>query len=305
MNAYDIKIVQVNMGLRCTNSCKHCHIEASPKRTEMMDWTTTQLVIDAAHKLRPEMVDITGGAPELNPLLTRFVNALRKDGQTVQVRTNLGVLLEKGMEEMMPFYKGANAKLVASLPCYTKENVDSQRGDGVYDKSIDALKRLNALGYGSDPKLQLDLVYNPGGAFLPGEQSELESAYRENLQKDHGIVFNNLRTITNMSIGRFQNWLRQQNQYEKYNQLLRDSFNPQTLDGLMCRHQIEVAWDGSIYDCDFNLALGLPVDLGSTGNIRNLNIDALSKRRIVTGEHCFGCTAGHGSSCGGALIHNS
>ncbi len=305
LRACDITTVQANIGLRCINSCMHCHLEASPKRNEMMDWETMQVVLDIAHKIRPELADITGGAPELNPLLPRFVSALRKDGHNVQVRTSLTVLLEPGMEEMIGFYRDAGVRLVASLPCYTKANVDSQRGDGVYDKSIEVLKRLNAVGYGSDADLQLDLVYNPGGAFLPAEQSSLESDYRENLHKDHGIVFNNVRTLTNMPIGRFQRWLRQQNQYEQYNRLLRESFNPRTLEGLMCRHQIEVAWDGQVYDCDFNLALRAPIGNGVPAHVKDFDIDTYSKRRIVTGDYCFGCTAGNGSSCAGALVPNS
>jgi len=301
LNARDVTTIQVNVGLLCTNSCMHCHLEASPVRTEMMGWETMQLVVGVADKVRPKIVDITGGAPELNPLLSKFINALRKGNHTVQVRTNLAVLLQPKMIEMMTSYRNAGVRLVASLPCYTKTNVDAQRGIGVYEKSVEALKRLNAIGYGSDVGLKLDLVYNPGGAFLPGEQSSLESDYREHLHKEHGIVFSNLRTITNMPIGRFQNWLRQQNQYEEYRQLLRDSFNPETLDGLMCRHQIEVAWDGRVYDCDFNLALRAPVNNGVSTHVRDFDVDAYSKRRIVTGEYCFGCTAGHGSSCGGAL----
>ena len=303
--ACDVAIVQVNVGLRCNNSCMHCHLEASPNRSELMDWETMQQVVDAARKIRPDLVDITGGAPELNPSLNKFVSALRRDGHMVQVRTNLAALLEPGMEEMIGAYKDAGVRLVASLPCYTKVNVDAQRGTGAYEKNVEALKRLNAVGYGSDPNFRLDLVYNPGGAFLPPEQSSLESDYRENLHRDHGIVFDHLMTITNVSIGRFQTWLRQQHQLEGYNRLLRESFNPQTLDGLMCRHQIEVAWDGLVYDCDFNLALRLPVGNGSAAHVRDFDVDAYSKRRIVTGEHCFGCTAGHGSSCGGALVPNS
>jgi radical SAM/Cys-rich protein len=302
LTACDIAIVQANIGLRCNNSCVHCHLDAGPKRGEMMDWQTMQAAIDIANQTKPELVDITGGSPELNPLLHRFVGALRADGHNVQVRTNLTVMFEPRMKEMVEFYKNARIKLVASLPCYTKVNVDSQRGQGVYDKSIEALKRLNAAGYGSDPDLKLDLVYNPGGPFLPGEQPALESDYRENLHKEHGIVFNNLRTITNMPIGRFGRLLKQKNEYEQYNLLLRESFNPQTLDGLMCRHQIEVAWDGLLYDCDFNLALHAPIGNGCPAHAKDFDIDMHSKRRIITGEYCFGCTAGHGSSCRGALV---
>jgi radical SAM/Cys-rich protein len=264
-----------------------------------------QNVINIANQTNPEFVDVTGGSPELNPLLHRFVSALRADGHAVQVRTNLTVMFEPRMEEMAQFYKNARVKLVASLPCYTKVNVDSQRGRGVYDKSVQALKRLNALGFGSDPDLRIDLVYNPGGAVLPGEQSALESDYRENLQKEHGIVFNNLRTITNMPIGRFQSQLKKNNEYEQYNRLLRESFNPLTVGELMCRHQIEIAWDGLIYDCDFNLALHMPVNNGVSPRAENFDLEAYSRRRIVTGDYCFGCTAGHGSSCRVALAPSS
>ncbi len=305
LNAHDITIVQVNVGLRCVNSCMHCHIEAGPTRNEMMNWETMKQVMAIVRHMQPELVDITGGAPEMNPLLSKFVGALRKEGQNVQVRTNLTTLLESGMQEMIEFYKDQGVSLVASLPCYTEANVDLQRGKGVYEKSIKVLKRLNASGYGSDPNLKLNLVYNPGGAFLPPEQSQLESDYRKNLGKEHGIVFDNLLTITNIPIGRFGNWLRQENQYEEYKQLLKDSFNPQTLGGLMCRHQIEAAWDGRMYDCDFNLALGLPIGDGKPALVRDFDPGRYVGRRIITGEHCYGCTAGYGSSCGGALVSGS
>ena len=267
----------------------------------MMDWETMQAVVDIANQTSPEFVDITGGSPELNPLLHRFVSTLRAEGHEVQVRTNLTVTCEPRMEEMIQFYRDTGVKLVASLPCYTKANVDSQRGQGVYQKSINALKRLNAAGYGSNPDLKLDLVYNPGGAVLPGEQSQLESDYKEHLGKEHGIVFDHLRTITNMPIGRFERALQQSDELEPYNTLLRESFNPQTVDGLMCRHQIEVAWDGLLYDCDFNLALGLPIHNGAPARAKSFEVDKYSNRRVITGNHCFGCTAGHGSSCRGAL----
>jgi len=317
MNAFDRKIkevtgsylesraietIQVNVGLRCNNLCAHCHLQASSERTEAMDWPTMQLILSAAHGVRPMSVDITGGAPELNPLLCRFINALREDGQSVQVRTNLTVLLEPEMAEMMRFYADAGVKLVASLPCYLKREVDAQRGDGVFERSIEALKRLNAIGYGSNPHLELDLVFNPEGAFLPPEQPSLEAEYREELGGNYGIAFGSVLTITNMPIGRFLRMLRRANQYRKYERLLRESFNPQTIEGLMCRHQIEVGWDGMIYDCDFNLALGIPIDYGAPPHIRDFDVSRHSRRRVVTGGHCFGCTAGHGSSCGGALV---
>jgi len=302
LSASDITIVQANVGLRCNNSCVHCHLDAGPKRTEIMSWQTMETVVNIANQTRPQLVDVTGGSPELNPLLHRFVSTLKGEGHDVQVRTNLTVIFEPRLQEMIEFYRNSRVKLVASLPCYTKVNVDSQRGKGVYDKSVEALKRLNAAGYGSDPDLKLDLVYNPGGAFLPGEQSQLESDYRENLQKEHGIVFNNLRTLTNMPIGRFRHVLKENNELDQYTRLLRESFNHQTLDTLMCRHQIEVAWDGLLYDCDFNLALSAPISNGGPVKAKDFDIEIHSKRKLITGEHCFGCTAGHGSSCTGALV---
>ena len=302
LKARDITMVQVNVGLRCNNTCTHCHLEAGPARTEMMDWDTMEAAISIANQTKPEFVDITGGSPELNPLLRRLVKTLRAEGHEVQVRTNLTVISEPRMEEIVEFYRNSGVKLVASLPCYTKVNVDTQRGEGVYNKSVKALKRLNAAGYGSNPDLKLDLVYNPGGAFLPGEQGSLESDYRENLRRDHGVVFSNLRTITNMPIGRFGRTLLKNGEYEEYNKLLKESFNPQTLEGLMCRHQIEVAWDGLLYDCDFNLALHAPVGDGVSPRARDFDVDRYSHRKIVTGNYCFGCTAGHGSSCRGALV---
>jgi radical SAM/Cys-rich protein len=298
--ASDITVVQANVGLRCNNSCVHCHLEAGPARTEMMDWDTMEAVANIARQTKPELVDITGGSPELNPLLKQFVMTLRAAGQDVQVRTNLTVISESRMDNMVEFYRDNDVKLVASLPCYTKVNVDAQRGSGVYERSIEALKRLNDAGYGSE--LKLDLVYNPGGAFLPGEQASLESDYRDNLQRDHGVVFSNLRTITNMPLGRFQRLLQRDNEYEQYDRLLRESFNPQTLGGLMCRHQIEVAWDGLLYDCDFNLALHAPIGNGLSPRAKDFAAEQYIQRRIVTGNYCFGCTAGHGSSCRGALV---
>lgn len=302
LDSRGIETVQVNVGLRCNNLCAHCHLQASPERTEAMDWPTMQLILDVINCVRPAFVDITGGAPELNPLLRRFINALREGGQSVQVRTNLTVLLEPEMATMMGFYADAGVKLVASLPCYLKREVDAQRGDGAFERSIEALRRLNAIGYGSNPHLKLDLVFNPEGAFLPPEQSSLEAEYREELCGNYGIAFDSVLTITNMPIGRFLRLLRRTHQYRKYERLLRESFNPQTLEGLMCRHQIEVGWDGRVYDCDFNLALGIPIDYGAPPHIRDFDASRDSSRRVVTGGHCFGCTAGHGSSCGGALV---
>jgi len=296
-----IKTLQVNVGLRCNQACHHCHVEASPQRRETMDWPIIEGVLDAAKEAQCQKVDITGGAPELNPHFRRFVTALRQEGFCVQVRTNLTVLLEEGMEGMPQFFRAHEIHLVASMPCYLEENVRAQRGGGVYEKSVGALRRLNALGYGSEPSLPLNLVYNPGGPFLPPLQSALEADYRQQLGQRFGIVFTRLLTITNMPLGRFRAELSRRNEEQTYLQLLRRSFNPQTVESLMCRTQISVGWDGTLYDCDFNLALGLPVDHGAPSHIQAFRSSELKRRRIVTGEHCFGCTAGFGSSCAGAL----
>jgi len=293
--------IQVNVGLRCNQACRHCHVQAGPKRTELMDWPTMERIVSLARDVRPKLVDITGGAPELNPNLKRFVTALRKNGQHVQVRTNLTILLEPGMEDMIAFYKDAGVKLVASLPCYEKAEVDSVRGDGVFDKSIKALKLMNKAGFGTKKGLVLDLVFNPEEDFLPPETAELEKEYKKIMKKEFGISFNNVFTITNMPVGRFLSWLRAHGKEDEYLGLLKGSFNPSTVDALMCRSQIDIGYDGSIYDCDFNLGLGVKVGFGTPTDIKDFDPAKHAKRRIVTTAHCFGCTAGHGSSCGGAL----
>ncbi len=297
-----IEILQVNLGLQCNQQCIHCHLEASPLRTEMMEWPVIELVLEAARHSRCQLVDLTGGAPELNPHFSRFIKALRKECHQVQVRTNLTVLFEPGMENLSEFFREHEVHLVASLPCYLEENVSAQRGKGVYERSIDAIRQLNALGYGFESALSLNLVYNPGGAFLPPSQVALEEDYRRELGNRFGITFTRLLTITNMALGRFRKDLGRRNQEEAYLQLLRESFNPKTVEGLMCRHQVSIGWDGILYDCDFNLALSFPVNHGAPDHIRSFRIEDLAKRRIVTGDHCFGCTAGSGSSCAGALV---
>lgn len=302
LKAYNIEALQVNIGLRCNSHCSHCHVQASQARVEMMNWGMMQLVISKAHEIKPKLIDITGGAPELNPYLGKFVKTLRENGHKVQVRTNLTILLEMGMETMIEFYRDNGVKLVASLPCYLRKEVDSVRGDGTFQKSIEVLKRLNRVGYGLDSELELDLVFNPEGAFLPPEQSSLEHEYQSELQERLGIAFDKLIAISNMPVGRFSQLLHKHNMYEKYDQLLRESFNFKTLEGLMCRHQVDVGWDGTIYDCDFNLGLRLPIGYGFPSHMTAFDLAKLSCRRIFTGNHCFGCTAGNGSSCGGALV---
>lgn len=310
LRAQSIDTIQVNIGLTCDLACRHCHVESSPKRKEQMEWDTMLLVFSATEQAGAGTIDITGGAPEMNPNFRRFVCYARDKGLSVCVRTNLTIMLHEGYQHMPEFFRDQNVHLVASLPCYLPENVDRQRGHHVYENSIEVIKRLNACGYGVNPALPLTLVYNPLGPSLPPEQKTLEQKYRRELHRRFGITFTRLYTITNMPIGRFAHDLRRDGHHERYLQLLRDSFNLGTVDGLMCRFQLHVSWDGTLHDCDFNYALGIPTgvvghrfETGGTlpQHIRDFCRDTLINRRIATGTHCFGCTAGHGSSCGGAL----
>jgi len=302
MDCRDLDTIQLNLGLVCNQSCMHCHVSASPGRSESMDLPTMELVVDAAREASPRRVDITGGAPELNPHFRWLVEALTAEGLDVQVRTNLTAMLVPGMEDMPVFLRELGVGLVASMPCYLEENVTAQRGGGVYMASVEVMRRLNALGYGSESGPALDLVYNPGGAFLPPDQAKLEADYRRELMSRFGLRFSRLLTITNMPIGRFQARMIDERKDREYLRMLEESFNPDTVDGLMCRHQVSIGWDGTLYDCDFNLALGLPVTAGAPGHVREFDPERLVGRRIVTGPHCFGCTAGCGSSCKGALV---
>jgi radical SAM/Cys-rich protein len=301
IQAQGVRILQVNVGFKCNLSCRHCHLECGPHREEMMDWETMNQTVRAVDQLQPEMIDITGGSPELHPHLKRFILSLRSMGHTVQARTNLSVLLEQGSEGMPEFYKENRVRLVASMPCYLEENVNRQRGEGVYKKNVRMLRILNDMGYGKDEDLPLFLVYNPAGPVLPPEQRPLEEDYKRELSQRFGIVFTGLYTITNMPIGRFWDGLKRENKAEEYMKILLRSFNCLTVDELMCRYQVSVGWDGTLYDCDFNLALGLPVQKGLPCHISDFDPDRLANRNVVTGKHCFGCTAGLGSSCGGAL----
>lgn len=295
-----LETVQVNIGLRCNLACHHCHVESSPTRDEEMSWETMQAVLRAARISGARTLDVTGGAPEMHPRFVDFVEAGVSMGLHVIVRTNLTILLQKDYQHLPGFFASQGVHLIASLPCYLETNVDKQRGKHVYRESIDVIQNLNAIGYGVDPRLVLDLVYNPGGPSLPPPQKKLEEAYRTELLGRFGIRFNQLYTITNMPIGRFLHDLRRDGQAEKYAQVLYDAFNPSTLSQLMCRHQIHVGWDGRLYDCDFNYGIDLPVN-GPVNHIQNFDPDAYRARRIATGAHCFGCTAGCGSSCTGTL----
>src|SRR5437016_928030 len=295
--------LQVNVGKRCNQACHHCHVEAGPQRREMMtDEVAKRVLTLLASSPGVELLDLTGGAPELNPNFRWLIREARRLGRRVIDRCNLTVLLEPGMEDLPEFFATHAVEVVASLPCYGPENVEKQRGRGVFDKSIEALRRLNALGYGCpDAPLVLNLVYNPVGAFLPPPQAELEARYKDELRRGFGIEFHRLFTLTNMPIKRFAEFLARQGQQEAYASLLVNHFNPSTVPGLMCRSLLSVGWDGSLYDCDFNQMLELPLGAG-VRTIWELDaIDAVARRPIATGSHCFGCTAGAGSSCGGAL----
>lgn len=296
-----IDTVQVNIGLVCNLACRHCHVESSPNRREQMSWQTMQQVLSAAERAGAQTLDITGGAPEMHPHFCAFIDQAQSQGLRVMVRTNLTIMLQDGYTHLPQWYAQRGVHLVASLPCYLPSNVDRQRGRHVYAESVEVVRLLNEAGYGSHPDKPLDLVYNPLGPSLPPAQGPLEDAYREALAREHGLRFNQLYTITNIPIGRFLEDLAREGRAEQYMQLLRDSFNTATVDELMCRHQLHVGYDGRMYDCDFNYALGLPAG-SEAEHVSAFNPESFRNRQIATGEHCFACTAGHGSSCGGALV---
>ena len=296
-----VRDVQINVGKLCNQACNHCHVDAGPKRTEIMTWATMAKIIDWCLVNEIKTVDITGGAPELNPNFRRLVDACLSLGAQVTSRSNLTVFFESGEEDLPNWYAERRIKLICSLPCYTKENLESQRGKGVFDKSIKALQLLNELGYGSDPELALDLVYNPGGAFLPPPQQTLEQTYKTRLFEDFGIVFNNLYALTNLPISRFRHYLERRGELSDYMDLLSNSFNPATIDGLMCRHIISVDWHGRIYDCDFNQMLDISAGWRKPSYLWDLHFNDIVNQKIALDSHCFGCTAGAGSSCTGTL----
>jgi len=297
-----LKELQVNVGRLCNQACNHCHVDAGPKRTEVMTQSTMQRILVWSKAAGIEKVDITGGAPELNPHFRWFVDGFLSLSAHINTRCNLTVLLEPGQEDLAAWYAERRVHLICSLPCYTRKNVEAQRGKGVFDKSIEALRRLNEIGYGREDDLSLDLVYNPGGAFLPGQQQKLESDYKTHLLADCGVTFSRLLTITNLPINRFAHYLERTGQYERYMQLLAENFNPAAVAGLMCRHLLSVDWRGKVYDCDFNQMLDLPLADRSPAYLWEIDAQKLDGLPIATDMHCFGCTAGSGSSCGGALI---
>jgi radical SAM/Cys-rich protein len=294
--------LQVNVGKLCNQACHHCHVDASPIRTEIMTRETVDKLLGFLAQSEVQSVDITGGAPELNPHFRYLVEQIRILGIHVMVRCNLTVLYEPDQEDLPEFYTKHEVELICSLPCYLESNVDEQRGRGVYQKSIDALLLLNETGFGREGSgLQLHLVYNPVGASLPPDQKELEGDYKRELRDRFGIVFNHLYTITNMPIRRFGDFLERRGLYQSYMDTLVENFNVQTLDNLMCRSLVSVDWEGNVYDCDFNQMLDLHMDGGPT-KVWDLQPEQLIGDRIRVGNHCFGCTAGAGSSCGGELL---
>jgi radical SAM/Cys-rich protein len=299
----EIGTLQVNLGYRCNLSCAHCHVNAGPTRSEQMDAATVDMVLAAARRLELRTLDLTGGAPELNPEFRRLVRAARQRGLKVIDRCNLTVLFEPGQEGLAEFLAAEGVEITASLPCYLEDNVSRQRGKGVYQASIRALRWLNELGYGSDPDLQLNLVYNPPGAVLPPPQQTLEAEYKQQLGERFGIAFNRLFTLTNMPLSRFGAVLLAQGQYTDYMRLLRDNFSAENLDSLMCRTLVSVDWQGYLYDCDFNQMLDMPlIAREGRAHLRDLlSGEGLENLPVATAEHCYGCTAGQGSSCGGAL----
>lgn len=304
--------LQVNLGYKCNQTCQHCHVDAGPNRTEMMDDTNIDLVLQVLEAQEVKTLDLTGGAPELHERFRDLVVGARDLGVHVIDRCNLTILFEPGQERLAQFLADNQVEVVASMPCYSVENVDRQRGKGTFDKSIAGLQALNALGYGVSESglpanLKLNLVYNPQGPSLPPEQSSLQADYKRELQAHFGIAFNELYTLANMPIKRFGSMLISKGQFNTYMELLHNSYQASNLDGVMCRSQISVDWQGYLYDCDFNQQLGMHLQLGDTPrmalrpHLRELMQTDPRNGRIRVADHCYGCTAGQGSSCGGAL----
>ena len=300
------EILQVNVGKLCNLTCVHCHVNAGPKRKEIITRETIDRIIDWLAATKISTVDLTGGAPEMIPDFRYFVQRTKalEPRRHVIDRCNLTILVEPGYKDLPEFLAAQQVEIIASMPCYSAANVDAQRGEGVFDGSIAALQLLNSLGYGVDVDLPLHLVYNPVGAFLPGPQADLEADFKRELSAKFGIVFNNLYTITNLPIGRFAAYLRHNNNLEEYMELLITAFNPATIDGLMCRNTISVGWRGEVYDCDFNQQLGMQWQNSDESGLFlwDVDPDKIDDREIMTGEHCFGCAAGAGSSCGGTIV---
>ena len=297
----EIEILQINVGKMCNQVCKHCHVDAGPDRKEIMTKATMELCLEAVKHSKVKTVDLTGGAPEMNPNFRWFVEELSKLGAEIIVRCNLTIIVANPKYNDLPeFFAKHKVQVVSSLPSFTARRTDAQRGEGVFEKSIEALKMLNKVGYGKkDSDLELHLVYNPTGAYLPGDQTTLELDYKRKLDKDYGISFHQLFAITNIPVSRFLDYLLASEKYEDYLEELVNAYNTSAAEGVMCRNTVSVGWDGGLYDCDFNQMLELPVEASAPQHIKDFNIAALKNRNIVINQHCFGCTAGSGSSCGG------
>lgn len=300
LRATSIDVLQVNVGKLCNQTCAHCHVDAGPERREVMSEATAELCLDVLARHEIPTLDITGGAPEMCPSFRRLVARGRELGRHVIDRCNLTILLAPGFTDLPEFLAAHQVEIVASLPCYLMENVDKQRGTGVFDKSIEALKRLNAVGYGRE--LPLTLVYNPVGSSLPPPQAKLEGDYREQLRFRFDIEFTRLFTIANMPISRFLEDLVRNGKLDAYMAKLIAAYNPLAAEGVMCRTMVSVGWDGRLFDCDFNQMLDLELAENLPRHIRDFEWQSLANRRIVTRQHCYGCTAGAGSSCGGSLV---
>jgi radical SAM/Cys-rich protein len=299
-----LETLQINLGNRCNQSCAHCHVQAGPQGQKIMPKSVMEKIISFVQDHRGLCIDLTGGCPELNPDFKFLVKNIHEYASPLMVRTNLTVFFEPGLEWIPQWYQEHKVVVISSLPCYTPVNVDNQRGDGVFEKSVKALKMLNKLSYGSEKELKLNLVYNPGGDFLPGPQEKLEADYKRELNNKYGVMFNNLFTIINAPIGRFRQYLEANGRLNQYIQMLAENFNTKAAENIMCRNLVSVDFRGTLYNCDFNQALGLPI-IDAAGNpvsIEQLD-DILSIGiEIITGEHCFCCTAGAGSSCTGSLV---
>ena len=300
-----LEIFQINVGKLCNMTCRHCHVDAGPDRRENMDRPTIDACLQALDRTEAHTVDITGGAPELNPHFRYLVEQCVERGKHVIDRCNLTVLLLPRMQDLPSWFADRGVEVVCSLPHYRQRNTDAQRGDGTFEKSIEALRRLNAAGYGQgDPQRLLTLMSNPVGAFLSSGQPKLEQEWKTGLLKHQGVTFDRLITLNNMPVSRYLEWLEQSGNLQRYMELLVNAFNPATIGGLMCRNTLSVAWDGRLYDCDFNQMLALEIQQpnGDRPHIRDFDLAQLAARSIVTGRHCFGCTAGAGSSCGGSIV---
>lgn len=302
LHATGITVLQINVGKLCNQTCRHCHVDAGPDRTERMSRETAEHCIAALAQTDIPTLDITGGAPEINANFRWLVEQARALNRHVMDRCNLSVLLLPSQTDLAEFLAHHRVEVVASLPYYRAAQTDAQRGEGIFDKSIEALRLLNRLGYGREGSgLLLNLVHNPVGAFLPPKQDAVEAQFRKELRTKHGVEFNHLYTITNMPVSRFLEFLVETGNYEGYMERLANAFNPAAAAGVMCRYTLSVSWDGRLYDCDFNQMLDLPVDHGAPAHIRDFDPAQLHHRRIVTRNHCYGCTAGSGSSCGGTV----